>query len=113
MDEVRKPRIAGTRQAPPQRFATPTIANGKVYIGATSEVDVYGLLPLVSPTGVKLGPGQTQQFTVNTQNLASQTVTWAIISVTPTGSAQGRKLFEQHARRLYIAPVRISLFPKQ
>jgi hypothetical protein len=27
------------------KFATPTIANGKVYIGTSTEVDVYGLLP--------------------------------------------------------------------
>ncbi len=27
------------------RFAVPTVANGRVYIGAKGEVDVYGLLP--------------------------------------------------------------------
>ncbi len=32
-------------------FATPTIANGKVFIGGTAALTVYGLLPVLSPTG--------------------------------------------------------------
>jgi hypothetical protein len=31
------------------KFVAPTIANGKVYVGGTSSLSVYGLLPLISP----------------------------------------------------------------
>jgi len=31
------------------KFVAPTIANGKVYLGGTSTLTVYGLLPLISP----------------------------------------------------------------
>jgi hypothetical protein len=38
---------AGTRDAAGTaiKFAVPTVANGRVYIDAQTEVDVYGLLP--------------------------------------------------------------------
>jgi hypothetical protein len=47
-----------TEQAPGERdhlgtvpkFVAPTIANGKVYVGGSSSLSVYGLLPLISPT---------------------------------------------------------------
>jgi hypothetical protein len=37
---------AGRRDMPPSSitFATPTVANGKVYFGTASELDVFGLL---------------------------------------------------------------------
>jgi hypothetical protein len=42
--------------APTSRFVTPTVANGKVYIGSISGLSVYGLLPALTATA---GANQT------------------------------------------------------
>ena len=37
------------------KFSTPTIANGHVYLGTQTEVDVYGLLPQASGVSPSAG----------------------------------------------------------
>ena len=59
------------------KYTTPTVVNAKMYIGAYKEIDVYGLLPVIKPLNVTLGPGQVQQFT------SLPGVTW---SISPTGA---------------------------
>jgi hypothetical protein len=39
------------RMVPVMRFVTPTISNGKVYVGGSSALEVYGLLPSLSVAG--------------------------------------------------------------
>ncbi len=58
------------------KFSTPTISNGKVYVGTSSEVDVYGLLIVASPTGLlfsdqAVGTSSASQTVTVTNNLST------------------------------------------
>jgi len=68
------------------KFAVPTIANGKVYVGTATELDIYGLLnapttatPVISPAGQSFSGTLTVTITDSTAG--------AIIYYTTDGSA--------------------------
>jgi Concanavalin A-like lectin/glucanases superfamily/IPT/TIG domain/Domain of unknown function (DUF2341)/Putative Ig domain len=65
------------------KFAVPTIANGKVYIGTLSEVDVYGLLTSGAPA---ITSANSTTFTVGTAGSFAVTTTG---TPTPTVSETG------------------------
>src|SRR6266446_5700168 len=102
---------AGTRdQFSDNKFITPMIANGKVFVGTPTGVIVFGLLNgaapptlssiAVTPANPSIAKGTTQQFTAtgtfsdgSTQNLTS-TATWSssntsVATINSTGLASG------------------------
>ena len=65
------------------KFATPVIVNGKVYVGTSTEVDVYGLFtspPAITaqPTNQTVTAGQTATFTVAATGSPTPTVQWQV-----------------------------------
>jgi hypothetical protein len=76
------------------RFATPTVSNGKVYVGGKSALTVYGLLPIISPAGGNDQTGTPEEILPTALSvLASDAYTQAPVSgVSVTcndGKAQG------------------------
>ena len=87
------------------KFAVPTVANGKVYVGTSTQVDVYGLLPFISSLSVTSGQvgdpltisgmnfGFMQGTSTVTFNGNAATVTsWSATSITtsvPAGATTG------------------------
>ncbi len=83
-----------TRDAGPQavKFAIPTIANGKVYVGGVKQVSVYGLLagvntvatPAISPAGQSFTGSVTVTITDST---TGSTIYYTTDGTTPTAAS--------------------------
>jgi chitobiase/beta-hexosaminidase-like protein/fibronectin type III domain protein len=80
------------RGGPPVKFAVPVVANGKVMVGADSELDVYGLLaasparlatPALSPAAGTYSAGQT----VTVSAAAGATIYYTLDGSQPTLSS--------------------------
>ena len=77
---------------PANKFVVPLVTNGKVYLGAAYQVDVYGLLngapiaaaPVISPNGGAFG--STQQVTLSTTT-ASANIYYTLDGSVPTTAA--------------------------
>jgi len=76
----------------PAEYAVPTIANGKVYVGAVSQFSVYGLLgatptapfPVISPSS---GVFTNSQTVTITDALSSATIYYTTDGTVPTSSS--------------------------
>jgi hypothetical protein len=84
------------------KFSIPIVTNGKVYVAANGEVDVYGLFngepnaaaPVISPDGGSFGSSQDVQLSSTT---ASASIYYTLDGSTPTPSST-----------IYTAPITIS-----
>jgi hypothetical protein len=83
------------------KFSVPTVANGKVYVGASKEVDVYGLLPPVAATPTftpAAGTYTSTQMVTIADTTAGAKIYYTTNGTTPTT-----------ASTLYSAPVSVSV----
>ncbi len=80
------------------KFAVPTIANGKVYVGTAGEIDVYGLLPAPVPVFSPAAGTFTSTVTVS----LTDTTVGAILYYTTDGSTPTT------ASAVYSSPIVVS-----
>jgi hypothetical protein len=110
VNELYNSNQAGTRdQFSDNKFITPMIANGKVYVGTPTGVVVFGLLSsseavTVSPSSVSLSANQQEQFTATVTATSNQTVSWSISAVSPASAPAGNI----SSTGLYTAPATIT-----
>jgi hypothetical protein len=78
------------------------VVSGVFFGGASAGESV-----VIAPTSVNLSSGQSQQFTATVNGApATQTVTWSISGVSPTGTATGS--FSPSTAGLYLAPASVT-----
>ena len=83
------------------------VVSGIFFGGSTgSTVGAGSESVTVSPATTNLTAGGMQQFSATIQNGTSQTLTWTIASVSPTGAAPGT--FSATTSGLYLAPTNVS-----
>jgi PASTA domain/S-layer homology domain len=69
---------------PGNKFIVPTIADGKVFVGTTNSVAVFGLLSLYVPNVVGLDPA-TATTSINSAGLAVGPITYLFSNTVPAG----------------------------
>ena len=77
------------------RFVVPTIANGKVYVGAGNQVNIYGLLanaqtapaPVISPSGSSPVSFTGSQTVTISDAIAGATIYYTTNGTTPTSNS--------------------------
>ncbi|WP_162601370.1 chitobiase/beta-hexosaminidase C-terminal domain-containing protein [Occallatibacter savannae] len=87
---------------PANRYSVPVVTNGKVYVAARGEIDVYGLLngqqaaaaPVITPNG---GTFSSTQSVTLSNTTASSSIYYTLDASTPTTSST-----------LYTAPITVS-----
>ena len=84
------------------KFAVPTIANGKVYVGAANEIDIYGLLNGATQTSAPVISPGTESFTGSITVTITDATPGASIYYTTNGTAAST------SSTLYTGPITVS-----